>query len=564
MQKQSENSQLLILQQMLNDAQSESLDRIKEQSLTKPTTDDELYAWIRDVLGFKIARHPTDPTHQSPFQFIADAFFDRYPTLLAQGPRGGGKTLNYAIFELATMIFKPGIWIVSVAGSEGQAKDGYKYLSGNAEKDGVQGLIFSSYFKHFVSQEPRVTQTVLNNKSRIEIRTGGSEKSVSGPHPQVLIVDELDHIDPKPLSTAMGMAQSTDKYPSITMMASSQYHSTGTMQILLNSAEKRNIKVYKFDLFDIMESCGRHYPDQCEGCPLFDWTNPYTNKREEMCKGRGERSDGHYKYRDALKKYHEVLSVESFALQYLLLSGGAHGMAYSQYGSYNQKEFDFSEHSRKDLERWRAFAGIDQRGRGRIVVILESPDLLENDKHLRWAVAEWASDNNTPSKLIAACKKIKQQVLDEFGVPISAFWSEGAAGDLIKDFPNHMNARAIPKDTRNIAYGVGMVRDMFIDNMDVVSLKIDTKRCPRLHQAIDEKYKCKKLPDGNFDRDAFGKEGSDFADALRYACVGGSNYRAGIPMQGTEIDDDSVNRNSRMKSAISSLSNRIGGRWSPY
>jgi len=533
--------------------------RISNKALKSPENDDELYEWIRDVLGYRIARNPTHPDHQSPFQFIADAYFERYPTLLAQGPRGGGKTLNYAIFELATMVFKPGIWVVAVAGSEGQARDGYAYLSGNSEKDGVEGLIFGEHFKHLITEEPKVTKTVLNNRSRIEIRTGGSEKSVSGPHPQVLIIDELDHIDPKPLSTAMGMAQSTKDYQSVTMMASSQYHSTGTMQMILDKADERNIKVYKFDLFDIMESCGRVYPDECSECPLYEWTNPYTGTREDLCNGRGTRAEGHYTYRDAVKKYHDVIDVESFALQYLLMSGSAQGMVYPQYGSYNRKPFDFNEHSLTDLERWKAFAGIDMRGRGRIVVMLESPDLLENGKKLRWVVAEWKSDKNTPSIIIAACRKIKVDVMARFGIPISVFWGEKAAADLIRGFPKDLGARQIPKEVSSVAYGVSLVRDGFLDNADVVSLKIDQARCKGLDTAISEEYRCKQLPDGTFDRDTFGKKGSDFADALRYAFVGGSKTSAPLPEQDTM---PARNRSEFMRESIDNAFG--GGRWSPY
>jgi hypothetical protein len=360
----------------------------------------------------------------------------------------------------------------------------------------------------------------------------------------------------------MGMAQSSDDYKAITLMASSQYHTVGTLQSIMNTAKERNVQLYRFDLFDIMESCGRHYPYECADCPLFMWRNPYTGTDEEMCLGRGARSDGHYSYRDAVKKYHDVVDQEAFALQYLLLSGSQQGMAYPQYGERNRVKFVQEEHAKEGLEKWTAYAGIDMRGRGRIVVIIESPDLSDGGKHQRWAIAEWANDNNTPSKLIEACKQIKAEVLHEFGIPISVFWAERAAGDLIKDFPGELNAKTIDKEVSSVAYGVGRVRDGMYDNSGVTSLFIDPERCPLLDEAIRLKYKCKKTADGQFDRDAFGKEGEDFADSLRYAYVGGAKLPKHIP------EHDSVDHEMRiraMSDAVSKMDRRIsGGRWSPY
>ena len=68
--------------------------------------------------------------HSTPFDFIADAYFERYAILLAQGPRGGGKTRIFSILDVASMRFKPGIEIVAIAGSEDQVRKGYTYVSG--------------------------------------------------------------------------------------------------------------------------------------------------------------------------------------------------------------------------------------------------------------------------------------------------------------------------------------------------------------------------------------------------------------------------------------------------
>lgn len=561
-----------LLRQMLLDAKVDLERRIDRKSTDRPENDDELYGWIKDVLGYKIARYPTDPTHQSPFQLIADAFFERHSVLLGQGPRGGGKTLNYAIFELASMVFKDDIWIVAVAGSEGQARDGFAYLSGKKEKDGVEGMIYSPRFRGMISGEPSVTKTVFTNGARVEIRTGGSEKAVSGPHPQILIVDELDHIEGGPLNTALQMPQSNKGYRSVTVMASSQYHASGTLQNLLDKAEESNISVYRFDIFDIMESCGRRYPIECGDCPFHTWRNPFTGTTEELCQGRGERSDGHYPYADAVSKF-VTIDAESFAMQSLLMSGRHQGMVYTQYGLHNQVEVEPGDSSiiiryangreeEKDISTWKAYAGIDMRSHGRILVVLESPDVLPNGKHPRYVVAEWEDDMSTPSSIIDACRVMKQRVLQEFGVPITAFWGERAGADMIRGFPKELNAKPVEKEVVNVALGVGQLRDAFMDNTQTPSLFIDKRLCPGLDESLAKLYKCKKLSDGTFNRDAFGDDGSHSADALRYAYIGGGVSASPLPIQET------ANREAQyeqMHRSIERLHSKFSNtRWNPF
>jgi len=523
-------------------------------SSQRPTTDDEFHQWVNYVLGFNIARHVTKAGHRSPFEFIADAFFERERVLVARGNRGAGKTRLFSIFDLASMRFKPGYSIVNIAGSEGQARDGYAYFAGSKEKDGVEGLIKLPFFADMLAAEPMVTKCVLTNGSKLEIRTGGSERSVSGPHPHALTVDELDHIDTLILATAMQMPMSSDQYQATTLMASSQYHSTGTMQSFLDTAEEKGIAVYEFDIFDTMKPCGRAYPIGCGGCPLQFWTNPYTGNYEELCGGRGEKAEGHYPYQDVCSKF-LTTDAESFALQNLLLTGKQQGLVYPQYDMGCQQPFPPEG---ADINNWTCFAGVDQRGRGRIVVVAQAPGVLENGKRLRWVIAEWDDNNNTPSKLIQAAHEMKARIIDEFGLHISVFWAEKAAQDLIGDWPRDLNCRTIPKEVANVAYGIGVLRDAFRDNSNTRSLFIDTERCPELHTAIAKKFKCKRMPDGSYDRDTPGKDGEDYPTALRYAYVGGPMRVSTVLPQAIVISGGKYGRSGQ---AMGQFNASRGARW---
>jgi len=454
------------------------------------------------------------------------------------------------------MVHKPGIDIVAVAGSEGQVKDGYSYVSGTKEKYGEEGLVYNEYIRHLLAGEPSMARTVFTNGSKLEIRTGGSERAVSGPHPQLLIIDELDHLDFKPFNTALQMPQSSDKYQSTTIMASSQYHTVGLLQALVEGAKEKGIALYQFDIFDVMENCGRIYPHECADCPFFMWTNPYTLKEEELCTGRGAMGLGHYKYRDAVSKF-ITISAESFAIQSLLLSGKNQGMVYSQYGNQNKKEFNPMKH---DISRAKAFAGVDMRGRGRIVVIFELDEYALNGKRIRWVVDEWADDSNTPSKIIEAAKAMKQKIFNEFGVVIGGFWGEKAGADLLKGFPRELNAKQISKEVVNVLYGIGMLLDAFFDNLGVTSLFVDHKRCPGLNQVLENEYKCKRLSDGSFDRDIPGKDGEDYADCLRYGYLGG--YLEPTHLPDTQPGEDFREKAGRARMPMESK--YTGNKWDPF
>jgi hypothetical protein len=486
----------------------------------RPRNDDELWEWLRDVLGLRYARRATKEGHRAPFEFVSDVYFDRVSKALVRACRGGGKTISFAAIYLLKSYFDDGYDIAHIGGTEQQAKQGYAYYAGDPDKEREPGFIRRPPFNELLASEPMVSKTTLKNGSVVEIRTGGSIKSVSGLHPIFLGIDELDHIDPSILNTALQAPMSRGQYQSRTIMGSSQYFSFGTMQMLLDSAPERGIDVYEFDLFDVMESCGRRYPHQCKGCPFYYWTNPYTGEEEELCMGRGSRSSGHYAYKDAIDKFDLTTNLEDFALQNLLMRGVSQGLVYTV--------FNKDRHVRQfppegaDLSGWYCFAGVDLRTRGRIEVLAEAPGILESGKPMRWVVSEWADDNATPNKIRTAAFAMREQVREQFGLDLRVFWMEHSASDEAADWRKlGLNGHPAPPDKRNVMYGIGQIRDALHDHATgVTSLFIDPS-CTDLIFSLEKGYHCKRAADGTFDRDKPDSHHEDSPDALRYAYIGG-------------------------------------------
>lgn len=499
-----------------------------QKAKKRPKTDKELREYLRDVMGLTYPTRATREDHCSPFDFISDVWFERVDKALIRANRGGSKTNSFAALCVLKTVHMPGYDIVYIGGSEEQSKQGYAYYAGDPDKEGFTGYMRRQMFSEFLAGDPMVTKTALTNGSRLEIRTGGSDKSVSGPHPHVLFVDELDHIKLSTLNTALQMPVSKGAYGSQTIMGSSQYAGFGTMQTMLETADERGIKVYEYDVFDVLQGCGQRYNSPtCKDCPLYDWTNPYTGERELLCKGRGARADGFYSYKDACDKMLLSTDMEAFALQMLLMRGVSQGLVY---GTFNEDRHVKSfPPPGADLSKWRCFGGVDLRSHGRVIAVAEAPGVLKSGKHMRWIIGEWADDNSIPSKIRSAAFDMREMVRIKYGLDLNVFWMERSASDEAADWQRlGLNGRTIPKEVGHVLYRIGQIRDALFDTNEVVSLKVDPE-CQHLIKAMSQGYHCKRRPDNTFDRDKPDEPFSHSPDALGYAYVGGPVGTSRLP-----------------------------------
>lgn len=101
-----------------------------KKSLRKagPKTDDELWQWVKDELGIEIARVSVCEGHDAPFDFLAAAYFDRFPAILVMANRGGGKTFLVALLHWINSEFKPGIESATFGATEAQSLRCYAHL----------------------------------------------------------------------------------------------------------------------------------------------------------------------------------------------------------------------------------------------------------------------------------------------------------------------------------------------------------------------------------------------------------------------------------------------------
>lgn len=228
-----------------------------ELKLYRPANDEELYDWVVGVLGVKVPRVAVCDCHASPFQYLADCYFDRSPLAIALASRGGGKTIISAILHYMELHHKPGVEIASVGAILSQAQKCYRYFKTFARKDRELGLI----------DAPTMHHTQAANGSRLEVLTGRTAEAVNSPHPHKATLDEIELFkDWRILQEALMMPVATLDHPSATRLLSTRKFADGHMQRMIDSAPERGFRVYQWCALECTARCTKAARPSCEPC----------------------------------------------------------------------------------------------------------------------------------------------------------------------------------------------------------------------------------------------------------------------------------------------------------
>jgi hypothetical protein len=228
--------------------------RVREEG---PSTDEELWWWIKKELGIALPRKAIVEGNHPPFQFVADLYFQRVGSVLLLAPRGGGKTLGAAIVHYLDCLFKPGYEGLTFGADLAQAAKGYEHLrrwllSDNGEK------------KDFLDGDPTALRTNFKNGSKVSI-VPGSKKAVNGPHPNRAHADEVELMDDDVYRESRHMPVSgKDKngnlLPAQHVLTSTRKGPRGRMQELMDEIEhaKRNnlvppMTLYRYSVWEVSE-----------------------------------------------------------------------------------------------------------------------------------------------------------------------------------------------------------------------------------------------------------------------------------------------------------------------
>lgn len=250
----------------------------------------------------------------------------------------------------------------------------------------------------------------------------------NSPHPQTATLDEVELIDWAILQEAFNMARSGKGYKGSTRLTSTRKKASGTMQRLLDEATQRGLKIYKWNLWDTIQTCpltendmgqitdqqelytylnGKGEPSSC-----FVYSSCMNCPMLPACRGQAKTSNagpnGVVKIEDAIKNF-KTLDKEVWDAQVICVKPGRSNLIYSmfepdyhvvdftemlkeKYGEHYEHSFD------TDLE---VYAGQDAGFGCPATVFLQVIDDPETGEQTVVIFDELYEKNIAPSKYVA-------------------------------------------------------------------------------------------------------------------------------------------------------------------
>lgn len=246
-------------------------------------TAEDLEKFIWDTFQIRISKHACCPAkgHRSPWEAFCYAYFADGPVCVWKASRGfGGKSFMLSLLaQVEAITLHADVKVLGGSGDQSKRVLHYTELLWE----------LPSAPRHVLANEPgaRVTKLVWGNTIEALM---ASTKSVRGPHPQRLRLDEIDEMQLKVLNAAAGQTMSKGWVKSQTVMSSTHHYPQGTFTQKLQEAADKGWPVFEWCYRANLESNGGWLPDseiarkQIE-VPTSMWTVEYEGQ-EPSAEGR--------------------------------------------------------------------------------------------------------------------------------------------------------------------------------------------------------------------------------------------------------------------------------------
>lgn len=196
-----------------------------------PLTDDELWEAVYTLTGRKFVRDKVCEHHVAPFDTFADCYFGRTPISVVHGSRGfAGKSVWLGTLALAFSTFM-GADVVILGGSAAQSLRVRETID--------EAMYHPRFPKELVDGDPTRFDIYFTNGGHIRALMA-SQRSVRGPHPQILLLDEVDEMDLDILESSLGQPMSKNGIPALTVMSSTWQYPDATFAEVMRRAEEKN------------------------------------------------------------------------------------------------------------------------------------------------------------------------------------------------------------------------------------------------------------------------------------------------------------------------------------
>jgi hypothetical protein len=260
-----------------------------------PETPAELHQWIKSYCRTETGQKACVPVrrmcpgHDAPFEFVSDAFFQRYLNQLVLAPRTGGKTFDLGLLAFLEMYHRGRVHplkVLNVGAVEDQARKCFRYSA---------SLWRQPEFKYMVGRGVLKESIILPNETEIST-TVATVNGVNGPHVPRLQLDELELWKWEIIQQAFSIPESSGPHRAAVRLASTRKYAYGNMQRFLDEAPQRGFKVYKWCIWETIQQC---VDRDCSKCPVLNFPDA---EGGELCGGRAKDARGFYSIDDFIAK----------------------------------------------------------------------------------------------------------------------------------------------------------------------------------------------------------------------------------------------------------------------
>jgi len=240
---------------------------IRMQITRPPTTRDELWDLVYAMWNIRIPRLQVCDNHCSPFDAFAEAYFGNDANYaLWYGARGTGKSLMLALLALTKAVTLD-INVVLLGGSMAQSRNVHEH---------VESLLGFSVAPSYAVERQILTELKFNLGNWVR-PIPASQTTVRGPHPHMLLLDEIDEMDSDIYDAAMGQAMAKPNargymVPEMTVASSTWQNPIGTFQEVRDEALLKNKAIREWCYKEVL-----HTSENPNG-----WMDPAFIERKRM------------------------------------------------------------------------------------------------------------------------------------------------------------------------------------------------------------------------------------------------------------------------------------------
>jgi hypothetical protein len=213
-----------------------------------PRSKAELFLYCAKILEVVFPHPSRCPDHSSPLDAIWDAYSEASPFSIWYAMRGSGKTFDVGILAWLESLFKPKCGTTILGGSLEQSIKAVTYLSDFWGLDKVSGL----RSKLLVNNSVAGRGFKLSNGSWVQA-LAASSKSVRGPHPQKLRLDEVDEMERRIYEASLGQPKTKFGIADNVVISSTLHNAFGLMSEIVDSRESFGAILYKWCVEEVRE-----------------------------------------------------------------------------------------------------------------------------------------------------------------------------------------------------------------------------------------------------------------------------------------------------------------------